>query len=230
MTAPRLLLLSALVVHSARCAHNAQDSWPHPPAVTRESSRAPSRWEHFAPPMYGPCDPRNGPCPPRQVRVELRWDAAGTDLDLHGLLTQWGLNDRAWFTVADAHWHIPEPRLMFAGTHRLVNDVTDASAEPEVIEAQSTGNTGELLIAVHFHSDMRRVGRSTATVDFVCDRHRYARVTRALESGTQGERSNDFWQVATVRLTGAMGCAVTAVDRVTPTAEIDHWRFSSTRR
>lgn len=227
MSARRLIAMAALCVG---CAHNGQESWPHPPAVTRRSSSAPSRWEQFAPPMYGACDERNGPCPPRLVRVELRWDAAGTDLDLHGTLTQWGLTDRVWFTVADSHWHIPEPRLMFAGTHRLVSDVTDASAEPEVIEARTTGATGDLFVAVHFHSDMRGVGSSTATVDFVCDRHRYARVTRTLESGTQGERSNDFWQVAKVRLTGAMGCLVTPVDVVTPTAEIDHWRFSSVRR
>lgn len=212
------------------CAHRSQSSWPEPPAVNRRSSRAPSRWEQFAPPMYGACDERNGPCPARLVRVELRWDGAGTDLDLHGTLTQWGLNDRVWFTVADSHWHIPEPRLMFAGTHRLVRDVTEPSAEPEVIEARTTGTTGDLMIAVHFHSDARPVGRSTATVDFVCDRHRYARVTRTLESGTQGERSNDFWQVARVRMTGAMGCEVTPVDVVTPTADIDHWHYSTVRR
>lgn len=221
------LLTSAVLLTG--CGHSGQQPWPHPPAVTRSSSREPSRWERFAPPIYGPCDERNGPCPPPVLRVELRWDTPGTDLDLHGALTQWGLTDRVWFTVADSHWQIPEPRLMFAGTHRLLNDSTDASEAPEVIEARTTGASGDLTIAVHFHSDMRRVGHSVATVDFICDRHRYARVTRTLESGTQGERSNDFWRVANVRMSQPMGCVVTPIDIVTPTAEIDHWHFSSTR-
>lgn len=130
-----LMLLTVV----AGCAHSGQESWPHPPAVTRSSSRVPSRWEQFAHPLYGACDERNGPCPPPMVRVELRWDTPATDLDLHGALSQWGLTDRVWFTVADSHWHIPEPRLMFAGTRRLLNDVTDASPEPEVIEERSTG-------------------------------------------------------------------------------------------
>jgi hypothetical protein len=58
-------------------------------------------------------------------------------------------------------------------------------------------------------------------VSFVCDHRPSGRVTRAPEAGDHGEHSNDFWQVARVRLNAGQGCTVTPVDTVTPAADVD---------
>lgn len=216
----RALLISCAVFNTlalAGCAHRPLRE-PLPPPVGRVADATPSQWERFAPPEYGPCDERNGPCPARSLRVELRWSTPGTDLDLHAITTQNLPLDHFWFSIADAHWHVPEPRMIFAGTHRLAHDAT-APDDVEVLESSSAMT--ELLVAVHFFNDARRGRTSDATVTFVCDHRPYARVRRTLVAGTQGERSNDFWKVARVRLNPGQGCDVTPVDTVHITADLD---------
>lgn len=220
----RAFLITCALFNTAACAHGSSRDRT-PPPVGRSADSTPSQWERFAPPEYGACDERNGPCPARSLRVELRWSTPGTDLDLHAIAAQNLPHEQFWFTIADAHWFVPEPRLIFSGTHRLAHDAT-APGDVEVIES-SHGALSELLVAVHFFNDALRARTSDATVTFVCDHRPYARVRRTLVAGTQGERSNDFWKVASVRLTPGQGCAVTPIDTVHITADLDlyhQWR------
>ncbi|MBI5514193.1 MAG: hypothetical protein HY909_10520 [Deltaproteobacteria bacterium] len=155
---------------------------------------------------------------PHGLRVELSWNTANTDVDLH--LTQ--STDPRWFTPGDCYYanRRPDVGLGREPPQRwLDTDDTDGEG-PENIRIDEPSTDRDYVIGVHYYSSHGSHDATRAIALVYCGDQRVARFERDLRGdSSQGNRGNDFWTLAAVRFDPAGNCRLTTVNSVT-TAQI----------
>jgi hypothetical protein len=148
--------------------------------------------------------------PPGVLHVEMQWDTAWGDVDLH-LLNVTRTADNGWFTPDDCFFANGTPDWGAAGA--VANPTHDRDDRdgygPENITITNSPASGTYTIGVHSYCDRSAggMGDSTATVRVYCMGSLIATYT-----GIRLDDTDDWVTVATVTWPG---CSARAVNRAT---------------
>lgn len=139
------------------------------------------------------------------LRVELRWNTQGTDVDLHMISS----NAPRWVTNDDCYYANRQPdAAQMVEPQRRWLDVDDVDGEgPENIRVDSPLVDREYVVGVHYYSSHGQNNATNATITVYCGEQMAAQFQRNL-MGNRGVDQNDFWTVAGVRFDMAGRCAV----------------------
>jgi hypothetical protein len=155
------------------------------------------------------------------LRVELSWDTAGTDVDLHMISEQ----SPRWFTDKDCYYAARQPDAREPDPLRrrwLDTDDVDGHG-PENIRIDAPDPAQTYRIGVHYYSSHNHNQRTTPTVLVYCGETLRGRFSRPM-TGTTDSMQNDFWEVASVRFDGNGDCSLAALNRSTTRSSIANQR------
>ncbi len=139
------------------------------------------------------------------LRVELRWNTQGTDVDLHMTTSQ----AQRWVTNDDCYYANRQPdTAQFIEPQRRWLDVDDVDGEgPENIRVDTPLVDREYNVGVHYYSSHGQNNQTAATITVYCGEQMAAQFQRNL-MGNRGVDQNDFWTVAAIRFNMQGTCQV----------------------